>query len=59
MKKRIIVGIAEIVTVVGIEIMVLILLVNVLFAVVTAELLRTDAPWVRKFGYLCSQEIRF
>lgn len=56
MKKRIIVGI---VTVVGIEVMVLILLVTVLFAVVTAELLRTDAPWLRKFGYLCSQEIRF
>ena len=27
-----------------------------LFVVVTAELLRTDAPWERKFGYLCRQE---
>ena len=32
---------------------------TVLFVVVTAELLRTDAQWVRKFGYLCRQEIRF
>ena len=27
-----------------------------LFVVVTAELLRTDTPWERKFGYLCRQE---